>query len=75
MPSGTTEDGLHRQLERNVAKAQDALQDGISLLEERIATLRTGVATTKKEPVFILKPTLWGMSVDLRELWKSWRKR
>jgi hypothetical protein len=75
VPSGLTEDGLHRQLARNVTKAQDALQDGITLLEERIALLRAEGATTKKEPIFILKPTFWGMSVDLRELWKRWRKR
>jgi DNA repair exonuclease SbcCD ATPase subunit len=89
VPPGLTKDGLHRQLERNVARAQDALQDGISILQERIATLRaTGATTpkpvvrenketptTKKDPIFILKPTLWGIGVDLREIWKRWRGR
>jgi DNA repair exonuclease SbcCD ATPase subunit len=46
VPPGLTKDGLHRQLERNVARAQDALQDGISILQERIATLRATGATT-----------------------------
>jgi ABC-type transporter Mla subunit MlaD len=89
VPTGLTEDGLHRQLERNVARAQEALQDGINILEERITTLRAGSATTlkpvgqqnketrstKMDPVFILKPTLWGMGVDLQEIWRRWRGR
>jgi hypothetical protein len=82
LPSPATEDQQHRKFERNIARAQDALQDGVKVLEEKIAALREGGDSVtqptgplpKKEPIVVLKPTLWGMSIDLRELWK-WLRR
>jgi hypothetical protein len=88
LPSPATEDELHRKFERNVARAQDALQDVIKILEEKISTLRAGdnpapktfaqamgdqQPSSKKERLLILKPTLWGMGIDLRELWRRIR--
>lgn len=83
LPSPATEDQLHRKFERNIARAQDALQDGIKVLEEKITALREGGNPVtqpadplpKKEPIVVLKPTLWGMSIDLRELWRTLRRR
>jgi hypothetical protein len=82
LPSPATEDQLHRKFDRNIARARDALQDGIKLLEEKITALRQGrnpvtqPADTlpTKEPIVVLKPTLWGMSIDLRALWRTLRR-
>jgi len=48
---------------------------GIQEIErmENAATAQQGTSvneSSEKEPVFILKPTVWGMGVDLRKLWK-----
>jgi hypothetical protein len=90
LPSPVNEDELHRKFERNVARAQDALRDGIKILEEKISAIRAGggpvleafahpkedqESPTKQEPLLILKPTLWGMGIDLGEFWRRIRGR
>ncbi|TCU78873.1 hypothetical protein EDE08_101655 [Bradyrhizobium sp. R2.2-H] len=83
VPSNLDQDGLVKALRQNIVKAQEALKDAVDLLEEKIARIKSETtaapsakdAPIKKDPVVVLKPTLWGMSIDLGELWRRWRGR
>ena len=56
LPSGLDQDGIKRELERNVTKIQEALEEAIKLLEGKIAAAR-GQARAPEEATAAKPPT------------------
>jgi hypothetical protein len=80
---GLSWEEMNNQVETNIAAAMDALEQGINILEQRIVALegRTAVISAQRPvssnpiennpEIFILRPSFYGMSVDLKALWRK----
>jgi hypothetical protein len=86
---GLSREEMKKQIETNIAAAKDSLEEGVSSLQQKIAGLKGRTSVVPPQPtsqktissnlkegkpeIFILRPTIWGVGVDLKAFWRKLR--